>query len=156
MRVIGEHRSLSLAERHLRSLAREHGGEWMISARRTADGRFSSHGRHFTFEQIEEEEEDEEEPEPVEFVVSTSYKGRKSNNVAIQFSVFAPPKSTKQDVQDAINAHIDRDPLPQGFSVRSMRWHDGNTVSTNIKRDTAAFAAPLAFSDFSIRRRRRD
>jgi len=154
MKIAGRHRSLTLAENHLRALHRKHGGEWVIASRRTDDGRFSSHGHNFTFEQIEEEEEEEEEePEPVEYAVSTTYKGRKSNNVAIQFSIMAPPKATRDQVIEAINAHIDNTTLPKGYKVKSMRWK--NHRSRNIRRDTNAFAAPLAFSDVRVSRHRR-
>jgi hypothetical protein len=154
MKATGRHRSLELAERHARQLTRAHGGTWIITSRRTDDGRFSSHGHNFTFKQEpEEEEEEEEEPEPVEYAVSTTYKGRKSNNVAIQFSIMGPPKATRDQVIEAINAHIDNTELPKGYKVKSMRWK--NHRSRNIRRDTNAFAAPLAFSDVRVSRHRR-
>lgn len=73
MTVFGEHRSLKLAERHLRALQREHPGQEIhISSRRNARGLFSRHGHFFTFE-IEEIEEFEE----IELVGGFDSPGRK-------------------------------------------------------------------------------
>jgi len=44
-KIISHHRSLKLAERHLRSL----GKGWSIESRRTATGKFSPRGHTFTF-----------------------------------------------------------------------------------------------------------
>jgi hypothetical protein len=90
--------------------------------------------------------------EPAEFAVSASYKGSKQNPVNIQFSIFAPVKSTREDIIRAINAHIDRKPLPAGYDVRSMNWNGHD--SKNINRDTQAFSAPLAFSTLRVSRNR--
>jgi hypothetical protein len=48
--VHGKHKSAALAERHLRQLERENPNTTVsIIARRSATGRFSLHGRFFTF-----------------------------------------------------------------------------------------------------------
>jgi len=48
--IIGKHRNLSLAERHLRDLERKNPlFEWFISSRRNAEGHISTGGKFFTF-----------------------------------------------------------------------------------------------------------
>jgi hypothetical protein len=56
MKIEGQHRSLSLAERHLSELQRNYPDRQVeIVARRNSKGQYSSHGHYFTFEVKEEE-----------------------------------------------------------------------------------------------------
>lgn len=76
--VIGHHRSLALAERHLRELSRKNPGvEVRIASRRDSEGRFSNRGRTFIFEIKEPTEPPKEETEEIELVGGFDSPGRK-------------------------------------------------------------------------------
>lgn len=98
--VYGEHRSLALAERHARELARRHTADVEIVARRNDSGRYSKRGRNFTFEVTPREKEKKEQ----EYILAVRYKsprGRKHYGT-VQASIFAPEGTSKSELKESV------------------------------------------------------
>lgn len=75
-RIVGHHKRLDLAIRHLRALQREYPDAKIIS-RRNEKGRYSSRGNTFMFQYSEEIEIPPEEFEEIELVGGFDSPGRK-------------------------------------------------------------------------------
>lgn len=71
----------------------------------------------------------------------------------MQLSILGPSDATKKDIQDAIEHKIRGTDTP-GYEIKIVDWRNRGNASIHQERDWRAFAKPLRFADFSIRKNR--
>lgn len=136
--IYGKHRSRTLAERHARDLSRKFDAPFEIIARRRADGRYSTRGHFFTFEEQEPTEE------KVEYVLHFDYgKKRRGNPIDVQVHLRGPNNADDKEVKTCYKEWWETGNLPRGWSVRAIAWqHPGGRRGSgepNKVRDYLAF-----------------
>jgi hypothetical protein len=124
--VYGKHRNLELAERHRRSLERDPGGQWEITARRNSQGHFSTRGHYFTFKSSGK----------TEYQINIKYKPNFGAKVEVQVSATGPAGQTKEQVLEAVNFYMGSgNNLPE-WDVHIRIWEKYGRESNPDTSDT--------------------
>src|SRR6185369_13603009 len=133
--VLGQHRSLALAERHARALQREHARPVEIISRTNAKGEHSARGQFYTF-RIQPAKRKPKSPGGArgrgrtEFVLHFDYGDDSAPDmddveagehlVRFQVHVIAPKGTTDERAIKAVEFWNQEGKAPKGFKVKSI------------------------------------
>ena len=125
--IIGHHRKLELANRHLKKIQKQRPEfEWGIFARLNPNWQPSLHGRIFVFTPLEEELEEElgeELEEEQEYVVHIDYGSKKRKNlVTYQVHIKGPRGATDEQVKAVIRKIGESGETPKGWQSAQILW----------------------------------
>lgn len=150
MIIVGQHRNLRLAKRHLAQLRRDYAPQAVrIVSRRNAAGVFSVRGQFFYFRISKVQE-----PERVELVLHFDYQGGKENSkiLRIQVHVIIPYGFSDGEILDRLQKDYqsgkEHENLPDDWEIKKITW--GKVISgdseTKVTRpiEEAKYLADIA------------
>ena len=136
--IVGQHRSLALAQRHLSQLAHDNPRATVtINSRRDSHGHFSDRGHFFYFSIAtrEKEKKKRRKKERAAFLISFKYTPAKRGSKTVVVSdliVSAPAKADNDDVLEEAVSQIERD-LPSKITWLSLLLSDPESERLQFK-----------------------